>query len=526
MYRVLITGAIHQSGVERLCKEPDLQVDFKPDIPLDQVKQMIEPYHCIITRSETPIDRELIDRAPNLKVIVRAAVGIGDIDVDYATEKGILVMNTPGKNTNSAAELTIALLLAAMRKITLANDTMRHLGWDRHRFSGPELMGKTVGIIGLGNVGHRVARFCNGFEMRVLAYDPYIPDEVFERHRAQKSDFDTLIRESDIITVHVPKNRETTGMINGETIARMKPGVVLINAARGGIIEEQALLDALKSGHVAAAGIDTWSTEPPRENPFAELPNVVMTPHIGASTPEAQVRIAETIAVQVPRALRGGIVDYPVNMPQIRSLEGDLMTSYAVLLEKLGSFAAQFMDFKPQQLEISYRGDIAQHDCTILRLAFLKGYLKHSMDYISYVNADQRALSAGLQVVTTENPSFTRYENAVKFIFTAGKHRFTIGGVVFPGPHPRIALVDDFPFEVVPEGTFLAIRSHDRLGVVSGISTILDKHRILISRFEFSHSTEKKRSMFLIRVGKGVPDEVVDELRAQPHITLVRKICL
>jgi D-3-phosphoglycerate dehydrogenase len=251
-----------------------------------------------------------------------------------------------------------------------------------------------------------------------------------------------------------------------------------------------------------------------------------MSPHIGASTPEAQIRIAETIAVQVPRALRGGIVDYPVNMPQIRMLEGDLITSYTVLTEKLGSFSAQFMDFKPDHLEISYRGDIAKHDCTLLRLAFLKGFLKNSIEYVSYVNADQRAQSSGLHITTTENPDFELYESAVKFTFAAGKERFTIGGVVFPGPHPRIALVDDFPFEVAPEGNFLAIRSRDRLGVVGGIASILDKHGILINRFEFSHNDKKKRSMFLIRVGKEVSDEVVEEFRSQEHITLVRKISI
>ncbi len=527
MYRVLITGAIHASGVERLRAEPDLQVDFRPDLPMSEVLSSIQPYHCLIVRSETPVQRALIDAAPDLKVIAVAAVGVANVDVEYATAKGILVMNTPGKNTNSAAELAMGLLLAVMRKIVTADASMRRLGWDRHRFTGPELMGKTIGLVGLGNVGHRMARFCQGFDMRVLAYDPYIPDETFARHRVEKVDWPTLVRESDVISVHVPKTPETVGMIQADTIAAMKPGVVLINAARGGIIDESALLDALKSGKVAGAGIDTWPVEPPKVNPLAELPQVVMTPHIGASTPEAQVRVAETIAVQVPRALRGGIVDYPVNMPQIRMLEGDLMTAYTVLCEKLGLFSAQYMNFQPSHLEISYRGDIAGNDCTLLRLAFLKGYLKRSHEYVSYVNADQRARSVGLNVTTTDVPEFRAYQSAVKFVFTGGGERSTIGGVVFSGPHPRIAVVDDFPFEIEPEGTFLAICSRDRLGVVSSIASILDSNGILINSFEFSHHNEKKRSMFLIRVGrKELPEEVVAKLREQEYITLVRKIQL
>jgi len=526
MYRVLITGAIDPVGVELLRQEPDIEVDFRPDLPMAEILEIIGNYHGIITRSETPVRRELIDRGTNLKVIARAAVGVADIDAEYATEKGILVLNTPGKNTNSAAEMTFGLLLAVMRKVALANEGMRQGQWDRHRFTGRELLGKTVGIIGLGNVGHRMARFCLGFEMRVLAYDPYIPDEVFERNRVEKMDLETLICESDVITVHTPKNRETMGMIGAAEIARMKQGVVLLNAARGGIIEEKALLEALRSGHVAGAGIDTWSTEPPPENPFRDLPQVVMSPHIGASTVEAQRRVAESIAAQVPRALRGGVVDYPVNMPQIRMLEGDLMTSYKVLVERLGMCADQFMDFQPTQVEIIYRGSIARHDCTLLRLAFLKGFLKSRLEYVSYVNAEQRAASIGLQVTNTSEPGFTDYESAVKCVLRRSEREFAIGGVVFAGPHPRITLIDDFTFEVEPTGNFLAIHSRDRLGVVSSIAGVLDQHRLQINSFAFSHSDARRRSMFLIRVTRQVPPAVVEQLRSQPHITLVRTIGL
>ena len=524
MYRVLITGAIHPIGVEILRREPDIEVDFQPDIPYERVLEIIPPYHALVSRSETDIPRELIDRGTSLKVIARAAVGIANIDVEYATQKGILVTNTPGKNTNSAAELTFGLLLAVVRKIAPANEAMKRLEWARHRFNGTELTGKTIGIVGLGNVGHRMARFCLGFDMRVLAYDPYIPDETFQRNRVEKVDLDTLLRESDVISVHTPKNKETAGMIGHKQLAQTKAGVILLNAARGGIIDEAAMLEGLKSGHVAGAGIDTWPVEPPKENAFRDLPNVVMTPHIGASTEEAQIRVAETIAMQVPKALRGGVVDYPVNMPQIRMLEGDVMTSYTVLVEKLGQFAAQYMDFAPTDLEVILRGSISGKDCTLLRLAFLKGYLKMKLDYVSYVNAELRAKSIGLNVRVTEDPGFTNYESAIGFHFAGGGKEFTIAGVVFTGPHPRITMIDDFPFEIEPEGTFLAIHSRDRLGVVSGISSILDQHKVVINSFEFSHSHTRKRSMFLIRVGKDLPDAVLEQLRAQEHLTMVAKI--
>ncbi len=525
-YRVLITGKIHPIGVEALSREPDLQVDFRPDLPLDEIRAAMGPVHCLISRSETPVGRDLIDAAPYLKVIARAGVGIANIDVAYATDRGILVMNTPAKNTNSAAELTMALLLALVRKLTHAHQTLQAAGWDRHRFQGLELMHKTVGIVGLGNVGHRMARFCRGFDMRVLAYDPYIPDETFERHRAEQVDWDTLLAESDIITVHTPKNEETTGMIGPEEIARMRPGVLLLNAARGGIINEEALLAGLTEGQVAGAGIDTWDEEPLEHNRFRELDNVVMTPHIGASTDEAQRRIAESLAEQVPQALRGGIVESPVNMPQIRMIQGNRMTAYTVLAEKLGLFAAQFVDFTPDRLRIVYRGDIAEHDCRLLRLAFLKGYLGPRIDYVSYVNAEQRARSTGLQVEDVEDPGFTDYESAIKFILAGDGRECAFGGVVFSGPHPRITLVDGFTYEVEPEGTFLLLRCRNKLGVLAAMSSVLDKHGILITRIDFSESDSRRRTMFMFRVAQDVAEPVMEELRGLEHVRMIRKILI
>ncbi|MBF0351365.1 MAG: phosphoglycerate dehydrogenase [SAR324 cluster bacterium] len=526
MYQVLITGAIHPTGLDALGRESDLQIDYRPDCPFEQVMDIIEHYHCIISRSETPITRELIDRGTNLKVIARAAVGIGNIDVEYATEKGILVINTPGKNTNSAAELTVALLLATTRNVIPAHENMQQLKWDRHRFNGTELMGKTIGIVGLGNVGHRVAQFARGFDMKVLAYDPYIADEVFERHHVQKTDWETLISTADIISVHTPKNKETTGMISGNSISKMKQGVILLNLARGGIIDETALLDGLRSGHVSAAGIDTWDVEPPKKNPFREFPQVVMTPHIGASTTEAQIRIAESMASQVPRALRGEVVDYPVNMPQIRMLQGNLMTAYTVLAEKLGSFAAQSVDFAPTLLEMKYRGTLAKEDCSLLKLAFLKGYLKHSHDYVSYVNAEQRAESVGLRIEEEPDTGFTDYESALKCTLSCQEHVFKIGGVVFSGPHPRITLVNDFVFEINPEGTILVTSNLDRPGMIGLIGTFLGQHNININQFELSRSRRGGEAMALILVDEDVPESLVQELSRQTNMTGVKKITL
>jgi D-3-phosphoglycerate dehydrogenase len=526
--KILISGKIHEIGLKNLRENKDYIVDFKPDIPFEELKKIIVDYDCLITRSETKVSKELLNVAENLKVIAVAAVGYAHVDVEYATQKGILVFNSPGLNTNSAAELTLGLLLAIVRKIVPAHKNMEKLAWDRHKFSGGELLGKSIGIIGLGNVGHRVAQFCNGLEMKVLAYDPYIPDEKFDRCRTQKTTLSTLLRDSDIISVHVPKNDETIGMIGQEEIAAMKDGVIILNAARGGIIDETALLDGLRSGKIAGAGIDTWLKEPLEENPFSNMPNVVMTPHIGASTEEAQKKIALFIAEQTPKALEGGVVDAPVNMPKIRMIEGNLMSSYVVLCEKLGSFAQQFMDFTPDHLSCLYRGDIINHDCTLLRLAFLKGYLGKIHKFVSYVNADQRAESVGITVKDLNDPSFSDYDNAVKFTFSnkSSGANFCLGGVVFSGPHPRITLVDGFKYEVEPQGGFILVRCEDKMGVLSKISDVFDKHKKLISRTDFSHSKERKRTMFMFRISGELSEELINDLKNTEHIRMVKKIVI
>ena len=526
MFRVLITGDIHPKGIKNLEQERDIEIQFSPDLPYDEVLRIIRPYHCILSRSETRITRELIGVAPELKVIARAGVGVGNIDVEYATERGILVINTPGKNTNSAAELTMGLLLSAFRKIIPAHQNMQSLNWERHRFNGGELLNKCLGVIGLGNVGHRVARYANAFEMKVQAFDPYLSDEIFERHGVQKVDWITLLSTSDVITPHVPLNSETRGMISKKEIERMKSGVILLNTARGGVIHEKSLLNALESGHVAAAGIDTWEVEPPGENPFSKLPQVVMSPHIGASTTEAQIRIAESIAAQVPKALRGEVVDFPVNMPSVKVLPTSPVRHYTTLVEKIGMFSSQFLDFQPNQLEIKYRGTLAKWDTSLLRLCFLKGFLQASHDQASYVNADQLAESVGLKVIEETDPGFTDYESAFKCIFKLKGKQFTVGGVVFSGPHPRITLINDFYCEIEASGTMLVTTNLDVPGMIGVIGVCLGKHQININQFELGRNVRGGEAMAVISVDQDISKEILDELISNKGITSVRKIVL
>ena len=526
MYRVLITGEIHSSGLDRLMEESDIETQYSPNLSYVEVLKTIAPFHCILSRSETPITRELIEIASGLKVIARAGVGVGNIDTGYATERGILVINTPGKNTNSTAELTLGLMLSAIRKIVPAHQEMHSSRWDRHRFNGMELLNKTLGLVGLGNVGNRVARYARGFEMNVQAFDPYIGDEIFERHAVLKVDWQTLISSSDIISVHVPLNEETRGMVSREEFEMMKQGVVLLNTARGGIICEATLFENLKSGKVAAAGIDTWEVEPPVDNPFREFPQVVMSPHIGASTSEAQIRIARSIAEQVPRALRGEVVESPVNMPSVQILPNSPVRHYTTLVEKMGIFTAQFIDFLPNHLEIMYRGSLSKWDTSLLRLCFLKGLLQGNHDHASYVNANHLAESIGLQVEESLDPGFMDYESAFKCIMKLKNRQFTIGGVVFSGPHPRITLVNDFICEMEAKGTMLVTTNLDQPGMIGIIGVCLGSHGVNINQFELGRNVRGGEAMAIIRVDEDVPKNVIEELSSHEGITSVRKIVL
>jgi D-3-phosphoglycerate dehydrogenase len=524
-HKILITGALHPHALQLLQSAPDAEVAYHPDISYGKLLELIPPFHALVTRSETKVPRELIDRAPHLKVIARASVGIGSIDIDYATERGILVINTPGKNTNSAAELTWALLLNAVRNVIAAHGTMQAQGWDRHRFTGTELLHKTIGIVGLGNVGHRVARFARAFDMEVLAYDPYIADDVFEANHVKKVDLATLVRQSDIVTVHVPKNKETTGMIGAEQIALMKEGVIVMNLARGGIVDEKALLAALKDGKVRGAGIDTWSEEPPPDNPFREFPHVVMTPHIGASTEEAQFRIGESVAEQTLRALRDEVVDFPVNMPRLKVLTNPRVKAYVVLAEKLGAFAMQHLDFNPRTVRVLFQGELTREDGAMIRRAFLKGYLKNtSNDVVTFVNAEQRAADRHIQVSDADDPGFSEYPSAIKFAVSDGKDTFSIAGVAFGENNIRICQVDEFKFEVIPAGHMLAMVNRDQPGVIGRVGTLLGTAGVNISQFELSRNMPGGKAMSLIRVDSPVPKPVLDQLRAISNMVSVRLI--
>ena len=523
-FRILITGAIHSSGIEALKQEPDLDIDFLPDLVYEKIIEIINQYHCIITRSETSISKELIDQASKLKVIARAAVGVDNIDIQYATQKGILVLNTPAQNTNSAAELTFALLLATARKLIPAHHSTANGQWSRHLFIGSELQHKTLGIIGLGTVGSRVAKFAQGFEMKVIAYDPYISNEAFVNRNVESVSLKQLLQQSDFISIHATKTNETIGMIDAKSFDQMKQSAILINAARGGIVVESDLYDALVTGKIIAAGIDTWEEEPLRKNPLQALEQVVMSPHIGASTKEAQMKIASSISKQVPLALRGEIVDHPVNMPLIQSVSSQV-SQYTSLAEKLGRIAFQLLNLKPQKLLIQRSGILAQEDDMLLQLAFLKGFFQKTHE-INYVNAQQIAQNAGLHISSHIVPKHESYQTVLSFKLNDDSHSFTIGGGILGGVDQRITLLNDFRFEMEAFGNIIVLVNQDIPGIIGKIGTILGDQTINIARFDLSRNTKGGKAMALIGVDEPITAQVIETLQQQTGILSINSVNL
>jgi D-3-phosphoglycerate dehydrogenase len=521
--RLLITGALHKVAQEGFNSYEGLEVDYSPDLPREVLLEKIKDVHVLVTRSETTIDKELIDRAENLKIVGRAAVGVGNIDIPYATEKGILVLNTPGKNTNSAAEMTMTLLMGMLRNFTDANQKMKDGGWDRHTFTGNELRHKKIGLVGIGHVGHRVAKFCHGFDMEVLGYDPYISSNIFQRHNVTKIDsLEELASKVDILSVHVPLNSETKGMVDLDVLNKMPQGGWVVNAARGGVICEQSIVEALNSEHLAAAAVDTFEGEPSPSRNLVDHPRVYVSPHIGASTIEAQKAIGETIVEQIIKAVEGGVVDYPVNLPQVGVVDNPLLKPYTVLAEKLGSFSAQILEFNPTNIEISYRGDLAeQSDHTFIKLGFKKGYVSRAVDtYISYVNADTHFDELGIEVSEAMDPEFTGYRSAIKIKLKGSKgEALTVGGIVFDGEYPRISLVNDFYFEVDPNGEFIVMENDDKPGVIGAVGTYLANNEVNIDSFDLARNKKGGKAMSMIKIDSKLSPENRKAFGKLSHIT-------
>ena len=528
MYRILVSDKLGAAALDELSKYPDVRVDIHTDLSRDELIDIIPEYDALVVRSGTEVTDDVLAVAGKLRVVGRAGVGIDNIDIKAASMRGILVMNTPGANSLARAELTMALMLAVSRNILPAHDSLKAGEWRRNEFIGNQLHHKVLGCIGFGRVGKLVAERARAFGMDVLAYDPWAFEETAREFGILLVDLDDLLAQSDYVTLHATLTPETTQLINEETIGRMKDGAILINTARGKLVDEQALAAALKSGKLAAAAIDVYSSEPPPpDHPLIGLPNVIHIPHLGASTHEAEQEVGTMIARQVVSALRGTDFSHAVNLSF--ELNGDFATvkPYLELAETIGRFHAAIAEGPITRLEIQVHGDAVGRLVRAIGVGLLKGVLESTSDVpVNYVNAPVLANKAGLTTTQTMGLVGLDYPNLVscRAIWKGGQR--LIGGVLFGGSEPRIVQVDEYRLEVRPEGIILIMQNRDVPGVIGQVGTLLADHKINIGEWRLGRVTPGGEALSFITLDNEPPEATLNELARIEAVTQVRVVKL
>ncbi|MCX7739084.1 MAG: phosphoglycerate dehydrogenase [Hydrogenothermaceae bacterium] len=529
MFKVLITDDISPKGIEILNQEESIDIDYQPEIKWQELLEIVGDYDAIITRSRTPVTKELLDRATKLKVIGRAGVGVDNVDLDEASRRGILVVNTPGANTIGAAEISIAHMYAVLRKLHLAHESMMNGEWNRKKFMGEELDGKVVGIIGLGNVGSQVAIRCKAAGSKVIAYDPYIPREKGDRLGVEiVEDLYELIRRSDIITLHCPLTEETKNMIGKKEFEIMKKGVYFINCARGGIVDEDALYDALQQGKIAGLGLDVYSKEPPddRIRRLFDFPNISLSPHIGANTYESQDNVAIKIAQYVVDALKGKFVEVAVNAPFTITEGFESIKAYLELAEKLGTFLTQYAGGHFTEINVEVRGTIRQHIEPIVAY-FLKGYLSPVLDRpINIINAPFIAKERGINVVTSTREAGLNFKEFIKVTAKGDGKEVAIGGTALYDKFPRIMLVDNYWIDIEPTGVILMFENKDVPGVIGKLGTLLARHNINIAGFRLGRLERGKEALGALQLDDKLSEAVLHEIHQIPEIIRAKQVIL
>jgi D-3-phosphoglycerate dehydrogenase / 2-oxoglutarate reductase len=518
--KILVSDTLAPEGLAVFKNAPGFEVDIRVGLKPDDLKKICADYDGWVIRSGTKITAELIEAAKNLKVIGRAGVGYENIDAEAASKKGIVVMNTPGGNNVTTGEHTVALMMALARHIPQAVASLKGGKWERNKFVGVELCNKTLGVIGLGNVGRIVAERAAGLRMKVIGYDPFISTENIARMGVEPGTLEDIIAKSDFITVHVPLTPETQGLINRAAFAKMKTGVRIINCARGGIVDENDLAAAIKEGKVAGAALDVYVDEPPAaDHPLLKMEQVITTPHLGASTDEAQLNVAIAVAEQMVDFLSQGVVRYAVNVPSVSPELLAVLRPYLTLSEKLGSLLSQMVGALPKEVQVEYGGEVTQYSLAPLTLAVLKGILTPIMESgVNYVNAPIVARDRGIKVVESKSSRASDFANYITVKADTGKLEMEVEGVVFGAKHPRIVRVDNFYLEAVPEGYILILRNRDVPGVVGTVGTLLGKNGINIAGMELGRTDKGGNAISFIHVDDAVSKKALQELRDRPEI--------
>jgi D-3-phosphoglycerate dehydrogenase len=525
--KVLVSDPLSNKGLEILGKAKDLKVDVKPGLSPEELKKIIPEYDAIIIRSETKLKRDIIEAADRLQVIGRAGIGLDNVDLPTATKKGIVVMNTPQENAIAAAEHTLAMILAISRKIPQATASMKGGKWEKKKFMGVELYNKTLGLVGIGVIGTIVADRARGLKMKVVGYDPYLSEEVAEKKGVDLVPLDELLARSDFISVHTPLTEETRNLLDKNAIMKMKDGVILINCARGGIINEKDLEEALKSGKVAGAALDVFEKEPATGNPLLELEQVVSTPHLGASTGEAQENVAIAIAQQVVDYLVLGDARNAVNIPMVSPDILPFLRPYLRLGEKLGSFLGQISNYAIEEVLIEYHGELVEYGTKPVTISVLKGLLTPFVgETVNFVNAPIMAKERGISVTESTRATHEDFANLIVITARSKMEQNYIAGTLFGRKELRIVRLNDFFIEAIPEGYILLINNYDKPGVIGNIGTALGSRDINIATMQFGRDRRGGNAISLLHLDAPLPPGTLGEILRLPNIISVRQIVL
>ena len=525
--RILVADKIASAGVDYLREQAGFVVDMVTGLDEAALCKKIAAYHGVLVRSAVNITRAVLEAAEHLQVIGRAGIGVDNINVAYATEKGIAVLNTPNANAITTAELTIAHILSLSRSLPQADRSVKAGKWERSRFMGAELASKRLGIFGYGNIGRIVAARARGLGMQVAACDPFVNEEVFISDGVACAELDELIRTADYFTLHCPANDKTRGIINAERIRSMRKGARIINCARGGLIDEQALYAALQSGHLAGAALDVFAKEPPLNSPLLGLDNIVLTPHLGASTREAQDTAGAEIARQVATYLQTGEPINAINLPPVSAEELIRIKPYMNLAQRLGRLMGTMIQEPLQRLEVSLCGDAADRDIKTICTESLIGFLSNHMSApVNRVNAKNIAAQQGVSVSEVRCGEHTDYHATVKLKAYHGDNTTTIEGTLFDRRHPRLVRINDYEIEASLNGHLLITRHKDQPGVVAAMSNILAAEQINISRMQLGGVNGRAHAVAVIEISKPLSDELMQVLEQMDAIIKVMQVSL
>jgi D-3-phosphoglycerate dehydrogenase len=529
MFKVLVSDPISDQGISLLTDASDVAIDKKPGLSEDELVAIIGEYDALLVRSQTRVTERIMSAGKRLKVIGRAGVGVDNIDLDAATRRGIIVINAPDGNTITTCEHTFAMMMALARHIPQAY--LKTVGgvWDRKSFVGVELRNKVLGVLGMGRIGSEVAARAKAFGMTVYGYDPFLTEERAEKLGVRLAIVDEVLRDADFITVHTPLTPETRHMIGKDQLARAKKGVRIINCARGGIIDEKALVEAIDAGIVAGAAFDVFEEEPPApDHPFLHHPKIIVTPHLGASTVEAQENVAIDVSEQLLHILRGEPFKNAVNMPPVPGEVMSKLEPYFSLGKKLGSFAAQIAEGPVKEISVSYAGDLADVDTAPLTRYVVQGVLAHHLgsDVVNVVNALHLAKTRGVNIVVSTTQATKGFTNLVSVTLKTNKEERTVAGALLNGFGPRITQIDKFPVDVEPQGHLLLISHHDKPGIIGRVGTLLGNNDINIATMQVGRKVIGGAAIMVLGVDKAVPKDVQAQVTALPDLNSAKEIQL